>query len=209
MGKYIFLLILSFFTFGAFGDVEISPKLGFGYDSNTGMPRNMNCFKNNALPDNIRLQNFEQSIDFDHSMSMAELSSFTSISLSGSFGFGWFSASASAKYARDASDTRYSSNFNFLQTFAADANYNLPDAFGIDLSEAGHQALNAGPEMFAKFCGNQYVASARLGAVLLVNVGISFETALDKTIFQSDFSGGISGIASISAAYEQLSHQQK
>ena len=182
-------------------------EFGYGYNSITKMPNIRNCFKNNREPNNIRYRNLVGGLNFDRSLSSEILSSLTNIDISGKGGYGWFSASVAARYMKAAFNSRYSENFNFAQTFSADAVYQLPDERGAALlTNAARQALGDGPEAFRLECGDSYITNGKAGAALLVSVGIDFATAADKQTFNTEFSGGISGIATVATAFEQASN---
>lgn len=182
---------------------ETPLQIGYGLDTRTMMPRSVNCFSNSDEPHRVQLKNFSQQLNFDKSLSITELTSITTVEMTFKVGWGWFSFSTTARYIKEAKDTKYSMNFNFAQTFSADAIYHLPSAYGKSiLSASAQNVLSQGSRQFIKLCGDSYVSNAKMGATLLVTVGISFHTYSDKSRFEASVREKISSITSVTQAYK-------
>ena len=189
---------------------EVPLQIGYGIDSRTSMPRIANCFSNAGDPKNIKYRNFAQQLSFDKSLSTADLSTMTNVEIGAKVPWGWFSVSANARYVKETFDTKYSMNFNYGQTFSADAIYEIPSSFGLDLlSEQGKQAYKLGHAKFVEYCGDSFVSSGKAGAALMVTVGLNFRTFGDKYRFETSAKVKIAGIASISAAFKYATTELK
>jgi hypothetical protein len=185
---------------------EVPLQIGYGFDSRIGTSKIRNCFKNAADPANMKYTNWSQKLNFEESISIQELSSLTNIDASIKGNYYIFSASAAARYTSESIDNRYSMNFNYAQSFAADAIYELPKGFGVDvLSDEAQQALKISPRQFVDYCGDTFVSSGKAGGVLLITVGISFRSNSDKTSFSTEIGGSITGIGSIAVAFSKAS----
>ncbi|WP_186645563.1 hypothetical protein [Fluviispira vulneris] len=166
-----------------------------------GMPMSFNCFKNNKDPKNIKFGNLSGQINFSRSVSQKDLSSVLNISAGAEISYAWFSATANASYLKDITDSRYTDNFTFIQTYSADASYELPDDYGIDLlNQTAAKAL--AQKKFGQICGDSFISNSKAGATLITTVTLNFNSAQDKTEFDTKFKGNISGIASITQEFK-------
>ncbi len=167
-----------------------------------GMPRENNCFKNSKEKGTITFENLSGQINFTRAVSTKELESVLNVSAGAEVSYGIFSATANANYLKEVSNSRYSENFSYVQTFSANAKYEIPDLYGNDLlNNIGRGALANG--RFTEVCGDAFIRSSKAGAVLITTVSIEFGSAKDKTEFDAQFKGGIKGIASITAAFKK------
>ncbi len=166
-----------------------------------GMPMSFNCFKNNKDPKNIKFGNLSGQINFSRSVSLKDLSSVLNISAGAEISYASFSATANASYLKDVTDSRYTDNFTFIQTYSADANYDLPDDYGTDLlNQTAAKAL--AQQKFGDICGDSFIINSKAGASLITTVTLNFNSAEDKNEFDTKFKGSISGIASITQEFK-------
>ncbi|BBH52170.1 hypothetical protein [Fluviispira sanaruensis] len=172
-----------------------------------GMPMSFNCFKNNKDPKNIKFGNLSGQINFSRSVSLKDLSSVLNISAGAEISYASFSATANASYLKDVTDSRYTDNFTFIQTYSADANYDLPDDYGTDLlNQTAAKAL--AQQKFIEICGDSFIINSKAGASLITTVTLNFNSAQDKTEFDTNFKASISGIASITQAFKSAVSQK-
>jgi hypothetical protein len=182
--------------------VSESSTPGNGIIQVFSMPKDINCFKNSKESDIIQLENLSSQINFSRAVSAKELESVLNVSAGAEVSYGIFSASANANYLKEASDSRYSENFSYVQTYSANAKYMVPDLYGNDLlNNIGRGALANG--RFTEVCGDGFISSSKAGAVLITTVSIEFGSAKDKTEFDAQIKGGIKGIASLTAAFKK------
>ena len=181
---------------------------GNGFIEIFGMPKQTNCFINARDAENIKISNVAGTVNFDRAIAKEELSSLLNVSAGAEISYSMFSASANASYLKETTDTRYSDNFTYIQTYAGDANYDIPDKYGNELlNNIGRGALTQGK--FGQVCGDSFILSSKAGALLTTTVSINFNTAADKTAFDTSFKGGVTGIASITAAFKQAVNNKK
>lgn len=185
-------------------EIETNPRLGYGYDRRTGLAMATNCLSNYNDSNAIEYSNPTGTINFTTAMSETELDSYLNVSGSGDFGIEFFSASASAKYAKSNRNTRSSLSFNYYQTFTLDANYKLPGV-GNDkaLSPEAKDLLSKGNDVFTATCGNTYVNHAKMGALLLVSARIEFASSAQKDTFEASAGTKIAGLISVEGSFSK------
>jgi hypothetical protein len=156
------------------GNMEIPIHMGYGLDSRIRMPKGVNCMANKDDPNAVTISNQTAHIDFSSTTAASTISDMMNVGISGKASFGLYSASVSAQYARNSTDSRQSLHFNYLQAISADATYKVPGIGNKALSADAQSLLNngGGLAVFHKVCGNSFIQSANRGALLLVDVSI-------------------------------------
>jgi hypothetical protein len=186
------------------GETEVALKIGNGYDTRIEVSRPANCFKNSADPNNIKYKNWSQKLNFDESISSQEISTLTNIEITISVHFLFFSTSVTARFTVETIDTRYSMNFNFAQSFAADGIYDMSRGYGQEmLSDQAISYLKESPAKFVENCGDSFVSSAKSGGVLLVTVAFNFHSSSEKNTFAAEAAASFLGIGTISKEFEK------
>lgn len=118
-----------------------------------------------------------------------------------------FSLGASASFAATTVNTDYTYNFTYLYTYSTNAD--LKTTYGnTNLSSSGQSALAAGETAFFQTCGDSFVSNLDAGAVVAVNVSITFKTKQQAAEFSSSASvtqGLISIVPSLSLQASKIS----
>ena len=100
-----------------------------------------------------------------------------------------FTLGAGASFAASTKNTDYTYNFTYLYTYSTKAD--LTTTFGNEnLSSSGQKALTAGESAFFQTCGDSFVSNLDAGAVVAVNVSITFKTKEQAAEFSSSASVG-------------------
>jgi hypothetical protein len=181
---------------------ETPVRVGYGFDGRTGMSNGYSCLANSDDPNSISISNPEGTVNFSSNVSSSLVSDLLSVHVDGNLNIGVFSASVAASYARDAVDTRNTLNFNYFQTIGADAIYNLHNVIGNDiLSKSAQNLLASGMDKFTSICGDSVIQSAKVGAVLVVDVAIQFSSSSLKQKFEGSANGSFLGIGSVAGKF--------
>ncbi|HMT02809.1 MAG TPA: hypothetical protein PKD00_05790 [Burkholderiales bacterium] len=181
---------------------EIAPQLGYGFDNRTGLANAVNCLANSESANSITFANPRASINLTSSLSSAEMASLLNASIAGSVTYGWFSASVSAEYVKNSIEARHHLSYNYVQTLTLDATYKIPGIGAEEaLSKGAQKLLSMGNDVFTSVCGDSYVSSSQVGAMLMISANIEFASAASKEAFSGSASGSISGIGSITGAF--------
>ncbi|MDD3266615.1 MAG: hypothetical protein PHC75_05475 [Burkholderiales bacterium] len=191
-------------------NIEPNISLGDGYDSRTEIGTGINCLANSDSKDNIELSNPKGTIDFKNTIDIDKISNYLHTGGSAGGGFAGFSASASADYVKASADTRQSINFNYLQTMSMDANYKMPSPGATTkiLDPDIKSLLDDSPNDFTTVCGDSFLMSAKMGAILLVDAQLNFKNSTAKEEFKSKASAGfIFGKAG--ASFDKISSDSK
>lgn len=185
---------------------EMPIHLGDAFDSRTGMSKGDNCLANYNDPAAIHVSNQRAIIHFTSATDTSTVSSMIGASISGKADFGVFSSSMSASYSRENSDTRQDMNFTYWQSENADVTF--------DVSGLGNNALRpdaksllvdgGGLDEFHKVCGDSFIKSAQIGAILFANVAVHFENSMDRSTFQASIKGKALSIGGVEAAIESV-----
>jgi hypothetical protein len=187
-------------------DRETPIKMGHGFDSRTGMSLGASCLANYGDPYNLDISNQSANIHFTSSSNSAVISNLLSTGISGKANFGLYSASLSAQFARNSLNTRQDLHFNYWQSVAADVLYKVPTLGNNALSTDARYILEhgGGMDMFTSVCGDSFIHSAQLGAVLFIDVAVHFANAEAKTAFETKIAGKAVGLGSIEATFKNI-----
>ncbi len=98
---------------------------------------------------------------------------------------------ANASFASSTKNTDYTYNYTYLYTYSTKAS--LTTVYGNDnLSTSGKNALASGEAAFFQTCGDSFVSNLDAGAVIAVNVSITFKTKEQANEFNGSVSAGVS-----------------
>lgn len=125
------------------------------------------------------------------------------VNVTGSGGYGMFSGSTEASYAREVESNNYSEGFYYDEIITLPTKVYAPQALGLNmLNTFGQQAeqLDTTGQAFRGYCGDQYVIQTPLGAKLIVSLKLDFSSQLDRKNFDYNTQGGMSNIFNASAA---------
>lgn len=187
---------------------EPNIALANGFDSRTGWSTETSaCLAGGDDPSKITIANPHAQIDFSNTISSDTVANLLHTSVSGKVNMGVFSASVSAKYARDSQENRQKITFNYLQSIGADATFKTNGLGKNILSDDAKILLEGGNDVFTEVCGDSFISSAKVGAVLLTDVSIEFANASFKEKFDGSAKGKILGIGSISGEFSQFNKE--
>lgn len=194
----------------AMHDKERKLELGNGFDSRTGMVTALNsdaCMASSSLPDNQKyiFSNPQGDISWTRIYTAADIGNMLGVSIEGGADFGIFSASVAGKYTRETIDTRHTLHFNYAQSASMDAKYNITGLGSQILSTAAKGLLEAGMNDFTQICGDSVVRTAKVGAMLLVDVAVEFQNHDLKAKFEGEAKGSIVGIGYIAGSATDFS----
>lgn len=147
-------------------------------------------------------------LSFNSTASNKQISGALNLGISGSgLDLYNFSLGASASFAATTVNTDYTYNFTYLYTYSTNAD--LKTTYGnANLSTDGQSALTAGEAAFFQTCGDSFVSNLDAGAVVAVNVSITFKTKQQAAEFSSSASvtqGLISIVPSLSLKASKIS----
>lgn len=161
----------------------------------TRMPTsNMMCLNTN----NSTIGNSPQvGFDFSHSASSLEVSRALNLSLglNGLQVYG-ITLGITPSFGTTSKNGKYTFNYTYLYSYSTQATF-TPIYGNGNLSTNGAAALNAGQAAFFKTCGDSYVSNLNAGAVLAVNVSITFQTKEQADEYGLSASVGLANLASI------------
>ncbi len=190
-------------------NMEPPAFMGDGFDDRTGMTKGVNCLINANDPNNSTHTNVTSDINVSGTVSSSDVAEALNFNMSGKANFGLYSASLSANYARSSINSRQSISFNYLQRVFAEYTYKIPGIGNNILIPEARSFLNDGMDKFTQICGNSVITGSYKGAILLVNVSVSFANATNKESFAASISGKAIGMGSISAVINQASAEVK
>ncbi|MBX9890497.1 MAG: hypothetical protein K2X94_04470, partial [Amoebophilaceae bacterium] len=156
----------------------------------TGMPTSSTICMNTA---NVTIGNSPQA-----GMSFNSTASTLQISRSLNLGLGFdglqlygITVGANASFASTTKDTDYTYNYTYLYTYSTKAN--MTTTYGNEnLSTSGKNALAVSEAAFFQTCGDSFVSNLDAGAVIAVNVSITFKTREQANAFKGSVSAGVS-----------------
>lgn len=185
------------------GDKIEVPRPGGGFDSRTGLAYTTMCLANDKDPNAIIYSDPQGVLNFTSSLSGEALASKLNANISGHADFGFFSASISADYVKENSSNSSRLIYNYMQAMTVDAAYTVP-GFGTAkaLNQDAQDALTYGKDIFTNYCGDSFVTSAKMGAMLIISANIEFAGKSDREAFEGSASGSIAGLGAISGAFK-------
>lgn len=163
---------------------EVEPQLGTGYSSDQ-QKYVQNCLRMG----DISYQGTSRSvINLSDQITYDKLQQSLNVNVSTKVGFGPFSAKAEANFARSVQDDKYARSFIYYESIQlAKPTYNIPS----DVKEANESLNGLGksytndPQLFRRYCGDQFVYQYSPSANLYVAVKLKFHSHEDKTKFNS------------------------
>ncbi len=187
-------------------DREHPIKMGYGYDGRTGMSVGLSCMNNFGLPSSLDINNQRANAHLSSVTDAETIANMLNTGISGKANFGLYSASLSAQFARSVINTRQSLHFNYWQSMIADVTYNTNGIGNTVLSSDARYLLEhgSGIQDFTDICGDSFIKSAQLGAVLFIDFAVHFSSAEAKTAFETKISGKALGLASIEAVFSKM-----
>ncbi len=151
----------------------------------------------------IKYYNPKSTINFTKSLSSDQMSFLLNASFSGNFNYGLFSASANSFFVYDNISTRNRLSYSYAQTLTLDATYKIPGIGAEEaLSKGAQKLLTMGNDIFTSVCGDSYVSSSQVGAVLMIAANIEFSSAANKIAYSTSASASKSGLGEIAAAFK-------
>ncbi|MBX9705995.1 MAG: hypothetical protein K5Q00_07040 [Gammaproteobacteria bacterium] len=132
------------------------------------------------------------------------------VDVSAKGGYGMFSGSTNASYARQVEDDNYSEGFYYDEIVSLPTEIYTPNGFGSQmLNSFGQQAEQADTtgQTFRTYCGDQYVMQTPLGARLIVTFKLDFASSKDHETFDANIKGGMGSIFSASASVSNMVNQ--
>lgn len=187
-------------------DREHPIKMGYGYDSRTGMSVGLSCMNNFAQPGSLEINNQRANAHLSSTTDAETIANMLNTGISGRANFGLYSASLSAQFARSVINTRQSLHFNYWQSMVSDVTYNTNGIGNASLSADARYLLEHGEVIkdFTEICGDSFIKSAQLGAVLFIDFAVHFASAEAKTAFETKISGKALGLASMEAIFSKM-----
>lgn len=170
---------------------ENNVKLGAAYFSPSSLPMYGTCIK--PMPKVVdklnKITQFEETID---SSSIAKT---LNLSLEAKAGWGKFSSGAALKYLDRIQGDSYSIGAHYQSVISGEVTIDNTEFDGVAaLTDGAARTYNADPEKFLERCGDSFIASIPMGAILDVSILIRFNSELQKEHFNTAFSGKIGGI---------------
>lgn len=179
-------------------------KLGSGYFSNGLYPLHNQCLQD--MP--ITATNFQSKIALSYSTDLNQLSKNLNVNINAETGWGKYTSDAATDYIKSIQDDDYSINFNYQNTITMDTSLNTNNYYGESaLNQSGTAAYKSSTTSFMTRCGDEYIQTLKMGAVLNVTLQIHFESQLQKKNFETTIKGKLGNIfnasSKISAAIEE------
>lgn len=174
--------------------------LGDGYLTYDHMSLGWSAIRMDATK--VFYSNFQSSIFLDETTELNELSKDLNVDISASGGWGNFSGSAAAKYLHHIENTQFQENFTYSERFFANAVLDmtaLPPNINALTKDAADTYINNGIQVFTNKYGDTFIRELPVGAFLIVNLHLTFATAMDKDNFDAALSGKFGSIFSASA----------
>lgn len=192
-------------------ETTIAPGAGYSADEQQVAPQY--CYNMTAS----QLSGDEAHISLNEAIKFSDLENELNFNIDASGGYGMFSASAEASYFHYVEDKNYSLSLNYYDY--AEAQETL-QAAGVGpgpgpgpksaLNTFGQQAYDNGQNpRFGLLCGDYYINSYEVGALLTMSLNIQFQSHYEKTEFESKASGSWGNIISAAAQIQQISTQYK
>ena len=171
--------------------------MGSGYDLVTNKATSgQSCLVNASIPGNVIVSNPTASFNFEQDEDIRTLQNELNVDVTGSGGGDRFSGSISGSFANASKDNSYSTNLVYLYKYAGTATFKSLGQGESALTKAA-AAMIEQPTALRQMCGNSYVSQMSAGALLAVNLKLSFNSHSDKQSFDAKMSasGGLAGVA--------------
>lgn len=166
-------------------------SLGSGFLNNAMIPMHNRCIKNM----DVSFKDVRSSISLERSDNLTKIGDILNVNLKAKAGWGKFSVKAAANYMNDIKENDYSINFTFINTIFGHASLDTSEYYGEDaLSAGGVAALRKSPDAFIARCGDQYIRSVDMGAVLMATIKIKFTDQNQKKQFSANIKGKIGDV---------------
>lgn len=174
---------------------------GLGFSSDTQQITNAQCYNvinsTNSPTTTIKLQ---------EAMSFHDLENTFGISVDVGLNFGVFSGGSTTSYLRQMQEKDYSLSLNYYEVASAEIKLEAA-GYGTNgfLNDIGKAIYNNGTnKYFGLVCGDQYVTSYQVGAVLALGININLESNYQKKQFISASGGSFGDIFSASTSIENI-----
>lgn len=218
----ILLLGLCFISTGAIAQTQtinakqqqslkdsVDPYLTGGYSNDQQMALSNQCLL--ADPAGFSYQGGSKSvISLQNAEDFNQLQEDLNVDVSAKGGYGMFSGSTNASYARSVESDNYSEGFYYSEKITLPTKIFSPQQYGLAaLSPYGQGVEAADPtgQKFRTACGDQYVSATPLGAQLMVTFKLNFSSLSDRESFDANIKGGMGSIFSASASMQQTINQ--
>lgn len=175
--------------------------LGAAMISNSSLPLSAICFKN-VKP---TLASFNSHINMSRSVNTSEVAKTLNLDINAEGGWSMFSASAGLDYVKAIKNTSKSLNFSYLSTINAKVYYDEKELHGLDaFDNAAAEAYNESVDRFMARCGDSYIRTIDLGAVLNVSLSLEFRNQQQKKLFESKVKAGLGDLFKASSKIKNL-----
>lgn len=183
---------------------SISPGRGFSSDSQ--QMASQVCY--NVIQGQISGQ--KSYINLATAISFSELQKNLHIDINAKTKFWIFSANAEANYMRSIQNKDASISLNYYQYATGDITIQTK-GFGQEaLNKFGENAYQNGTNpYFGLMCGDNFVSSYEVGALLTLGINIEFKSTREKTKFEAIAGGSFADIVSASSKIEKIINETK
>lgn len=177
--------------------------LGDGYSTYNRLAMGESALRLNQM--HVTYTNMQNSVNLSQTIHREDLAKDLNVNISVSGGWGLFSASASANFLRHIEDTQYSENFTFSERYYV---HEVLDIGGLPANTSALTANAAslfkksGISAFTNRYGDMFIKELPMGAFLVVNLRLTFASALDKEKFDGSLGGGFGSIFHASATIQ-------
>lgn len=179
---------------------------GYGYSIDSQRIVNQQCFNATASEP----QGSHGFVQLDSSISFREMESKFSYSVEAGVNFGFFSSKADASYLKEIKEKDFSLSFNYYSGASGTVRVQLGAGENV-LNDSGRQQYdnNASKPYFGVVCGDEYIDSYELGALLAMSLKIDFASHYEKEEFEGHISGSLGDIISASASIQKAVSETK